>query len=290
MTSSQGVRGSSIRAREVGRHLRYAMRCRDWNGQELARKLGWSNSKVSRMLSGHIVGSQIDVAAFLVLCDIANDQLKAILALLDRVDSDLLRLSSLDFWDAYLTFASQASEVLEFQPHVVPWMAQVPEYTNSLVSWAISAGVSADSSSLFDVRRQAVQLLRRPTVSLLLHESALRAPVGSAAMHAEQLDHLLLVSAFPEVSINIIPMHVPVHDVGGAFTMLAFSDSEPVVCREEFDTGFLLSDKPTVESRRAAFFRLVRERALDEANSRQLIGSIASQFAADTANADHADA
>lgn len=287
MYPSQGVRGSSIRAREVGRSLRDAMKYRGWNGHEMALKLGWSDSKVSRILSGHIVASQIDVASFLLLCDVAKDRLKETLALLDRVESDLLGIPRHDFWDAYLAYAGQASEILEFQTHVVPWMAQVPDYTNSLVSSAISARVSTDPDLLFEARRQAVQLLRRPTVSLLLHESALRAPVVGAAMMAEQLDHLLLVSGFPEVSIHVIPRDVSVQDVGSGFTTMAFSDSDPIVCREDFATGFLLSDKTTVERYRVAFRRMVGERALDEAHSRELIGSVAAEFAAVAVGADH---
>ncbi|MGH3867343.1 MAG: helix-turn-helix domain-containing protein [Pseudonocardiaceae bacterium] len=61
-------RESTIRSRELGEGLRQAMDGAGLNGRQAARVLGWSESWVSRLLSGKRGGCALDVAAFLGVC------------------------------------------------------------------------------------------------------------------------------------------------------------------------------------------------------------------------------
>lgn len=61
-------REPTMRSRELGGKLRRAMVRAGLDGRQAAHLLGWSEGKVSRLLSGKRGGGELDVAAFLAVC------------------------------------------------------------------------------------------------------------------------------------------------------------------------------------------------------------------------------
>ena len=74
-------REPTVRARELGESIRQAMRKADIRSHEVARQLGWSGSRVSRLLSGKRGGSVQDVIAVLALCGVHGKERDRLLAL-----------------------------------------------------------------------------------------------------------------------------------------------------------------------------------------------------------------
>ncbi|HSZ31231.1 MAG TPA: helix-turn-helix transcriptional regulator, partial [Pseudonocardiaceae bacterium] len=74
-------REPTIRSRELGEGLRQAMEGAGLNGRQAAHLLGWSESWVSRLLSGKRGGSAVDVAAFLGACRVKSPERDRLLAL-----------------------------------------------------------------------------------------------------------------------------------------------------------------------------------------------------------------
>src|ERR1700716_3754601 len=58
---------TTIRGRELGDALRLAMEQVGLNGKRTARMLGWSESRVSRMLTGRLAATQDDLSALLAV-------------------------------------------------------------------------------------------------------------------------------------------------------------------------------------------------------------------------------
>ena len=78
---------STIRSRELGDALRLAMEGAGLNGKRTAQILGWSESKVSRLLTGQIKLSELDVSAFLAICGVKGDRRARLLRLTREQDT-----------------------------------------------------------------------------------------------------------------------------------------------------------------------------------------------------------
>ncbi len=64
-------REPTMRSRELGEGLRRAMETAGLTGVEAARRLDWSPSRVSRMLSGTRGTTEVDDGMFLAVCGVS---------------------------------------------------------------------------------------------------------------------------------------------------------------------------------------------------------------------------
>jgi transcriptional regulator with XRE-family HTH domain len=276
---------SSIRSRELGRHLRWAQERAGLSGVELATMLGWTVTALSRTLTGRRVTKDVDVAALLAVCRVIGAERERLLELCHPTDDPgLLRLADDRQWSAYLAHAGAAVRLVEFAPFSVPWLVQVPDYTRALL--ADSPMVPANSlEERVAARRAAVELVRVPTVEVFLHEWLLRTPVHGAEVMSEQLHHLLSMSVRPSLSIRVLPIGHGVHVCGGGpFTLLEFADHLPVVYREDHAAGVLVDHPNEVRTCRSVVGQLDSV-ALDEQRSRELIAEVAAALYVDAAAA-----
>ncbi|MGH3916606.1 MAG: helix-turn-helix domain-containing protein [Pseudonocardiaceae bacterium] len=74
-------REPTIRSRELGEELDRAMRQAGLDQKSIAQLLGWSQSRVSRLLSGKRGASEVDVSAFLAMCQVTGAERDRLLAL-----------------------------------------------------------------------------------------------------------------------------------------------------------------------------------------------------------------
>jgi len=71
----------TVRSRELGLALSRAAEAKGYIGRDMAFKLGWSASKVSRLLNGKRGASTEDVSAFLAICDVKGPRRDHLLTL-----------------------------------------------------------------------------------------------------------------------------------------------------------------------------------------------------------------
>src|SRR5262245_4556449 len=74
-------RKPTVRSRELGEGLRRAMEYAGFNGTSIAKRLGWSQGRVSRLLAGKRGGNGYDVAAFVAVCGIPTAEKERLMAL-----------------------------------------------------------------------------------------------------------------------------------------------------------------------------------------------------------------
>lgn len=171
-------------------------------------------------------------------------------------------------WSTYLMHARDAVQLFEFHPMMVPWPVQTTQYTAALLGEGVVEAAVSD-------RHEAVSLLRVQNVELLLHEWALRSPVGDVSTMSEQLHHLLRISVRSDLSVRVVPVGNAPHNVRhGAFTLLDYAKHPSVVYREDPAEGVLSDDECLVDIYRSTASALAAA-ALDERESRELIGRIA---------------
>jgi hypothetical protein len=263
-----------IHGRELGRRLRAAQRAAGLDGIALARALGVTETKVSRMMNGVIHVGVADAAALLAFCGVVGEERDQILDLCHpRHDAGILRLSDGTQSDAYLYHGRDAVRLIEYQPLVIPWLAQTESYREAC--WS-----SPDRQmwvGKLDHDGAAALWADKDWVELLVHEWALRTLIGARALWPAQVHGLLHLSTVMRMSVRVIPAHqlLPVTASSG-FTLLEFARKRSLVFREDLTGGVFCDAAEQVETHRAIVAQL-RGIALNRHRSRELLEQIASE-------------
>ncbi len=127
---------STIRSRELGDNLRLAMESAGLNGKRVAHLLGWPESKVSRLLTGHIKLSELDVSAFLAICHVKGGRRERLLRLArEQGTPGWLQQHGSNLPEQLTTLIdheSKAVEIFAFEPIRVPGLLQTGDYARAL--------------------------------------------------------------------------------------------------------------------------------------------------------------
>jgi transcriptional regulator with XRE-family HTH domain len=278
------VHEPTIRSRELGDGLRLAMEGAHLNGKQLATRLGWSQSRVSRLLTGKRGALESEVAEFLTACRVTGPERQRLLALCNEqhtrgwfqnFGSRLPRHIR-----AYVDHESRAAAISQFQAMIVPGILQTVEYARALI--AGSANVAPDEVDDRVAARAARQIIfsrpDRPRFTFYLHEHVLRLPVGDHETMSEQLHHLLRMSVRPYIGLRIVPVSAGVHaGMAGSFTYLESQEYRPTVYVEGEATGVFLDRPDDLVAYRRVLSGLAAA-ALDGARSKALIADVAMQL------------
>ncbi len=286
-------REPTIRSRELGEGLRRAMEQAGLNGKQAAKLLDWSTSRLSRLVSGKRGGNEVDVSAFLAVCQVTGTERARLLALCreqntpgwlqqhgSRLPQQLLTL---------VDHENKAISISDFQEPGVPGLLQTGDYARALLSR--SANVPAaeiDDRVAARLARQSLFSRERPArFTFYLHEFVLRLPVGGSTVMSDQLHHLLRMSVRPYLTLRVVPAALGAHAaMAGSFTFMEFAEFRPVVYLES-TTSSLFLEKPEEIATYRRILGALAETALDEGQSRELIATLATEFSAD--REDHDD-
>ena len=271
----------TVRGRELGEGLRQAMLASGLTGKEIAEQLGWHQSDVSRSLSGKRTVKETEVAMFLGICRVGGKEAERLLKLCREANKpgwyqqhgtrlpEQLR--------TYIDHEDKATRIRDFQSTLLPGSLQTGDYARAVISRG--ANVPADKVD----ERVAARLARsgifsRPNAAQFLffvHEFALRLPVGGSAVMSDQLHHLLRMSVRANISLRVIPAALGAHAAGaGSFIYMEFGEIPPVIYLESETTAEFLELPLEIDAYQRIIAALA-ESALGEAQSRDLIGSLA---------------
>ncbi|SFB07105.1 Transcriptional regulator, contains XRE-family HTH domain [Amycolatopsis marina] len=207
-------RETTVRSRELGEALRAAMRGAGLSGSEVARKLGWSQSRVSRLLSGKRGGTEMEVVSFLTICEVKGAERERLLQLSyeqtrpgwlqqhgDRLPKQLRTL---------IDHEDKAVSIGDFQPVILPGLLQTGDYARALMTETGNAPPDEIEDRVAARLARQSLLSRSPAVRLtfFLHEFVLQLPVGTPEVMSDQLHHLLRMSVRPHISLRVIPAAV----------------------------------------------------------------------------------
>ncbi|MEV6326993.1 helix-turn-helix transcriptional regulator [Streptomyces sp. NPDC051909] len=185
------------------------------------------------------------------------------------------------YFQAAAELEAAATKICDFESTTIPGLLQTPAY-----AWAVTLASNplATDEYIEDTvqgrmdRNAILKDATRPVYWAILHEAALRIPVGGPAVMAEQLDQLVAAARERKVLIQVLPFAAGAYpQMGKPLRLMEFEDQPPTAYTEAVYSGNLLDD-PAVVKRAQATYDLLRSAALSPEASLALIESAAEDY------------
>jgi transcriptional regulator with XRE-family HTH domain len=227
------------------------------SGQRLARRCHMSQSKVSRIETGRLLPTMIDVDR--ILTAVGADE---------SVRADLLalaRLANTEYHDIRASvrrglhhrqrelaaLEAGAKEIRHFLPALITGLLQTPEYMRAAMNTPTDPATGDTAAALaLKLERQAVLYDKTKRFEFLLTESAVRWQLCEPALMALQLDRLVSLSWLANVRLGVLPLTSPV-GTGPFHTFVSYDNH--LVTIELFTGQLVLRDPKDIDHYHALF-------------------------------------
>ena len=246
-------------------------------GDEAAKQLSWSTSKLSRIEIGRNPPKTADLDQFLDFCGVTDPRRRGELA-------DLRREAKRKGWwqaysdipySTYIGMESEAASLLTYQ-QIVPGLFQAESYARAVIKETIPAIESEALEERVEVRMTRQQVLTRERaleVRAILDETCIRRAVGGPEVMKRQLIRLLDLATLPNVILQVLPFSAGAHPgtMLGPFSILKFaSPDDPSIVYVESDSDPYPDREGDVERYSMAFDH-IRSMALNVSQSSELL-------------------
>jgi hypothetical protein len=179
----------------------------------LARRIGWHESKVSKIEHARQPPSADDIRAWCQQCE-ATEQIPDLIESLRAVEGMWVEWRRLErsgmrrLQESSVPLYERTRNFRIYEPGVIPGLFQTEAYATARMARIIEfSGIPDDLQAAVAARltRQRVVYTGDHRFGIVLEEAALHVRIGSVAMMAGQLTHLVEVAALPNVSLGVIP-------------------------------------------------------------------------------------
>ncbi|MDF5752311.1 helix-turn-helix transcriptional regulator [Spongiactinospora sp. TRM90649] len=203
---------------DLGMHLRQLREGAQLSGKELAERLGWQASKVSRLENARQTASEEDVVMWAQAVDAAPESTKKligqVIGLAERHDSWRQRHRSglAAIQEDMRDLEARTHLFRVFEPGLIIGLLQTAEYARNVfakIKRIYSAPEEIDSAIRVRMQRQEILYDGKRRFRFLMPEAALRYRLAPIGVMRGQLDRLLAVSTLPNVEFGIIPFEAP---------------------------------------------------------------------------------
>jgi transcriptional regulator with XRE-family HTH domain len=266
---------------EVGRRIRLARQHAGLTVVEAAARLEITRSALSRFENG--VGG-VTVHLLRSMMDVYDQRMDDVL--------DMIRQARAKGWwkqygisdKDFIALETAATHISVYEVTLVPGLLQTAEYARSVFTSGSRQRAEDWIANQLEVRLTRQERLTDEEHPLVLdavvHEFALRNPVGLPAVMRAQLGHLALINELPTVTLRVLPASAFSSEAAyGGFNVLDFPQpGHPSMCHAMHALGDERQDKSEyVEPARLRFARL-RAMALDPDESVALIDRVADEL------------
>jgi transcriptional regulator with XRE-family HTH domain len=202
---------------DLGGQLRQLREAAHLSGKDLAERLHWQPSKVSRLENARQTPNEDDVVVWAQAVgatpDTTDELIRQALALQERHDSWKQRYRSglAAIQEDMRDLEARTKLFRAFEPGIVVGLLQTAEYARHVfrkVKRLYSAADQIDAAVRVRMQRQEILYDRSRTFRFVVPESALRTMLAPADVMRGQLDRLLAVSTLPNVEFGVIPFGV----------------------------------------------------------------------------------
>ncbi|GGR50222.1 helix-turn-helix domain-containing protein [Streptomyces netropsis] len=187
------------------------------NGKDMAARLGWQRSKVSRLEHGKQTATAEDLEAWAREAgapDEANDLTARLRGLESQQRSWRRQLASghRGVQEKYVVEYRSTSTVRGYEATVVPGLFQTPDYARHLLlhnAELMQTPRDTDEAVRARMQRQEVLYQGGRTFEIMMWEGVLHALVCPRKVMVAQLDRLVGLVGMDRVSLGVIPLGAP---------------------------------------------------------------------------------
>jgi transcriptional regulator with XRE-family HTH domain len=248
-----------------GAELRRARVAAGFSSQDaLAARIGFDRSVIAKAETGERPPTPDVLAAWCEACGL-DAEMFARMAVLAR--------SNVPRWFAgWRDRERTATSLCWWEPLLVPGLVQTPDYARALFrAWRRAEG--DDLEELVSMRTERQSILSGPepaSLWVIIDETVLHRCIGDEKIMYDQLRHLAVLATRPTITVQVVPTAVRAH-VGllGAFAIAA-GDGADTVYMESPDEGHT-TEVPGVVAKLTQTFNILRGEALSLETSRELI-------------------
>lgn len=267
---------------ELAEDLRRLRAASGMSGVAVATRLGWSQSKVSKVETGRVTPSLDDVRRLVELYGADQDERSTleerVADLNDRYRSlRMLRKRGLEQEQQGIERVESSTELLRvFEPSTIPGLLQTAEYARAVFSRPLScAGVDVAGAVAARLSRQSVLFEPERRFHFVITEAALRWRMGGSTTMTAQMDRLANLSTLSNVRLGLIPWRVEVAE----FPNNGFDiRDEREVAVENFTTHRVLTDPRDVDFH-LRMFEYFAEAAIYDDEARTFLAELTREHA-----------
>lgn len=277
----------TARARQLAAEMRRLRETSMLTGEEVAGRLNWSASKVSRIETARISIAAADLRSLLDLYEVSGSQ-RARLIELGRTAKER------GWWDAYtdtlregystrIALEDDAESVRFYASAIIPGLLQAQAYAQEIIrtGFIVVPRGEIERRVLIRMTRQHVLTRDNPLkFTAVLDEATLRRHVGGPDVMKEQLLHLMEMANRPNVTLQVLPFARGSHPaMPGAFSILQFPDvnASDIVFLENMTSDLIIEDEREVHEY-GLVFDILCGLALEQDESTTLISQIANEI------------
>jgi uncharacterized protein DUF5753/helix-turn-helix protein len=229
-----------------------------------------SGSKMSRLELGRVGFKERDVGDLLTLYGVTDERERTQLLTLARQAnepgwwhqySDILP----SWFEVYVGLEEAAARIRAYEVQFVPGLLQTDGYAQAVTLLGHPDAPDDEVEKRVALRMTRQRLLTAPDAPHLwavVDEAALRRPLGGKEVMRAQLQHLLEVTALPNVTLQVVPFNHGGHAAaGGPFSILRFGEPDlpDVVYLEQLTSSLYLDKRDDVDRYLAVMERLCLE-------------------------------
>ncbi|MGH3627770.1 MAG: helix-turn-helix domain-containing protein [Sciscionella sp.] len=244
----------SARSRMLAIVLRELRRKANLSASQVARELGMSSTKITRIETCEIGVYLDDLETLLDFYRVEPKRRAELLDLARHAEQrEWLRLNNPNLpadWQTWSDFEDEASALCQYQPLVVPGLLQTPEYAAALIL-ATGAGLADAEVDALVASRMARQglLSRREPLRLhaIIEQSVFERSLSDGEVLARQLRSLADAAGRPNITIQVLPSSAGLHGgLNGPFIVLDYPGQSSLIWLENKISSLIVDDDEQV--------------------------------------------
>ena len=262
--------GPTVLRMLLGIQLRRLREASGLSPEQAGYEIRASRSKISRVEHGRVGFKERDVSDLLSLYGVTDsDERQRMLALARQANDhgwwakydDIMP----DWFESYVGLEQATTLIRTYELQFVPGLFQTDGYARAVTMLGHRAASASEIERRVSLRMQRQELFAAddsPRIWAVIDESALRRPVGGRDVMRAQLRHLMAVTEYPRVTLQVMPFSRGGHPAaGGSFSILRFAEADlpDIVYIEQLTNALYLERRDEVDNYMEVMNRLSAE-------------------------------
>lgn len=281
----------TVRRRRLAAELRRLRERADLTGDDVADRLKWSASKISRIETAKTGAKISDVRKLLELYGVGASHLDELIALAREAERkgwwEAYSNSLDEEYAAFIGLETEAESACQWESQVIPGLFQTEAYareqTRAVQPIETIPPGQVEARIKTRLLRQEVLTREKPLeISVVIDESVLLRRYGDHVVMGTQLKRVTELAQLPNVTLRVLPLDGH-HPIGvGSFIQLHFGRIydvmfHDVVYVEQLTSSFYFEEEMETYRYTLAFDRLI-EAAMDPEESLEFITQTAEKI------------